>query len=55
MVQNGGSVKFLNGFFTANGIFPDDTYDADALKADFGALPDLKTLQATRKVNTKAS
>jgi quinohemoprotein ethanol dehydrogenase len=42
-------VKFLNGFFTADGLFPDDTYDADAVKLDFGPLPDLKTLQATRK------
>ena len=50
MVQNGGRVKFLNGFFTTNGIFPDDTYDAGALKPDFGPLPDLKTLQATRNV-----
>ena len=50
MVQNGGIVKFINGFFTANGIFPDDTYDAEALKRDFGPLPDLKSLQATRNV-----
>jgi quinohemoprotein ethanol dehydrogenase len=50
MVKNGGIVKYINGFFTANGIFPDDTYDAEALKKDFGPLPDLKTLQATRDV-----
>ena len=48
--ENGGIVKYLNGFFTTNGIFPDDTYDATALKRDFGPLPDLKTLQGTRKV-----
>jgi quinohemoprotein ethanol dehydrogenase len=50
MVQNGGIVKYINGFFTANGIFPDDTYDAEALKRDFGPLPDLKSLQAARDV-----
>ena len=50
MVKNGGIVNYINGFFTANGIFPDDTYDAEALKKDFGPLPDLKTLQATRDV-----
>ncbi len=50
LAQNGGRVKYLNGFFTTNGIFPDDTYDADALKQDFGPLPDRKALQATRKV-----
>jgi quinohemoprotein ethanol dehydrogenase len=50
LVANGGRVKYLDGFFTTNGIYPDDTYDADALKDDFGPLPALKTLQATRKV-----
>ena len=50
LVTNGGRVKFLEGFFDTNGIIADNTYDADALKADFGPLPDLKTLQATRKV-----
>ena len=50
IAHNGGIVKYLNGFFTTNGIFPDDTYDAAALKQDFGPLPELKTLQATRKV-----
>jgi quinohemoprotein ethanol dehydrogenase len=50
MSENGGIVKYLNGFFTTNGIFPDDTYDATALKKDFGPLPDLKTLQGTRNV-----
>ena len=50
MPENGGIVKYLNGFFTTNGIFPDDTYDAAALKQDFGPLPDLKTLQGTRNV-----
>jgi hypothetical protein len=28
MAHNGGSVKFLDGFFTANAVTPDDTYDA---------------------------
>jgi quinohemoprotein ethanol dehydrogenase len=50
MVKNGGIVKYINGFFSVNGIFPDDTYDAEALKKDFGPLPDLKSLQATRDV-----
>src|SRR5262249_31149104 len=48
--HNGGRGKYLNGFFTTNGIFPDDTYDAAALKPDFGPLPHLKTPQATRQV-----
>ena len=49
MVHNGGDVKFLDGFFTANGIFPDDSYDAGDLKHLFGPLPDLKDLKTTRK------
>jgi quinohemoprotein ethanol dehydrogenase len=48
MVHNGGDMKFLDGFFTANGIFPDDTYDAADLKHLFGPLPDRKDLRATR-------
>src|SRR6516162_176203 len=50
MVKNGGIVKYINGFFSVNGIFPDDTYDAAALKRDFGPLPDLNSLRATRDV-----
>jgi quinohemoprotein ethanol dehydrogenase len=50
MVKNGGIVKYINGFFSVNGIFPDDTYDAEALKRDFGPLPDLNSLRATRDV-----
>jgi quinohemoprotein ethanol dehydrogenase len=50
MAHNGGAVKFLDGFFTANGLFPDDTYDAGDLKRLFGPLPSLEDLKATRKV-----
>ena len=50
MLKNGGIVKYINGFFSANGIFPDDTYDAEALKRDFGLLPDLNSLRSTRDV-----
>jgi quinohemoprotein ethanol dehydrogenase len=50
MQHNGGRVKYLDGFFTVNGIFPDDTYDAAALKGLFGPVPDLQALKATRNV-----
>jgi quinohemoprotein ethanol dehydrogenase len=50
LAHNGGAVKFLDGFFTADGILADDTYNADDLKRLFGPLPDLKDLRATRKV-----
>ena len=49
LVHNGGRVKFFNSFFTAIGIIPDDSYDADALKPDFGPFPDKKTLEASHK------
>ncbi len=50
LAHNGGAVKFINSFFTANGIIPDDTYDAKALEPNFGPVPNLKTLRTTRKV-----
>ncbi|HLW25695.1 MAG TPA: PQQ-dependent dehydrogenase, methanol/ethanol family [Steroidobacteraceae bacterium] len=50
MAHNGGEVKFLDGFYTMNGIFPDETYDADALKPYYGPLPSLASIKATRTV-----
>jgi quinohemoprotein ethanol dehydrogenase len=49
MVGNGGTVKYIDGFFTVNGIFPDDTYSADDLRKMFGPMPDLKSLASMRK------
>jgi quinohemoprotein ethanol dehydrogenase len=50
MLHNGGRVKYLDGFFTVNGVYPDDTYDAAALKSLYGPVPDLQALKATRSV-----
>jgi quinohemoprotein ethanol dehydrogenase len=50
MQTSGGRMKYLDGFFTVQGLFPDDTYDADALKSLYGPLPELGALKATRKV-----
>jgi quinohemoprotein ethanol dehydrogenase len=50
MLHNGGQVKFIDGFYTVNGIFSDDSYDAGDLKHLFGPLPELKDIKATRKV-----
>ncbi len=50
MPHNGGRVKFLDGFFTANGILADDTYDADGLKRLYGTVPDMKEIKGARKV-----
>ena len=49
LAHNGGSVKFLNGFFTANSVFADDSYDAVAMEPYFGKMPDLATLKSKRK------
>ena len=51
MVHNGGDVKYLDGFFTANGIFPDENYNAADLRHLFGPLPDIKDIRAERKSN----
>ncbi len=50
MLHNGGTMKYLDGFFTVQGIFPDDTYDAAALKKLYGPVPDLHAIKAARKV-----
>jgi quinohemoprotein ethanol dehydrogenase len=50
LAHNGGEVKFLDGFFTTNGIFPDESYDAAGLKRLFGPLPARQQLEAERKV-----
>jgi len=49
--HNGGTVKFIDGFFTVNGIYPDDTYNAADVKELYGPLPDRKAIEADRKVN----
>jgi quinohemoprotein ethanol dehydrogenase len=51
LLHNGGTVKYIEGFFTVNGIFPDTSYDAAELKRLYGPLPDLKSIKAERKVD----
>ena len=48
MPDSGGKMKFVHGFFTTNGITPDDAYVAGDLKALFGTLPELKDIKAPR-------
>ena len=45
LATNGGRVKYVDGFFTVNGITPDDTYDPKSLKSLYGPLPPKKALQ----------
>jgi quinohemoprotein ethanol dehydrogenase len=45
---NHGELDHLEGFFNANGIIPDDTYDLPTLTRLYGPLPDKATLQKER-------
>jgi quinohemoprotein ethanol dehydrogenase len=47
---NGGAVKFLDGYFTANALIPDDTYAPADLKHLFGTVPTLEAIKAERPV-----
>jgi quinohemoprotein ethanol dehydrogenase len=53
LVKNGGSVGFLDGFFTIDGIVPDKAYDGASLASVFGRLPvyDGKHKKAPRVYN----
>ncbi|QUD89276.1 PQQ-dependent dehydrogenase, methanol/ethanol family [Phenylobacterium montanum] len=48
MEHNGGRVKYVNGFFSIEGFFPDENYSAADLKSLYGTLPELKQLQSER-------
>jgi len=48
MASNGGAVKFVDGFYTVNGIMPDDSYDPASLKSLYGPLPDITRLRQER-------
>ena len=50
MAHSGGAVRFLDGFFTANGIIPDYQYDAADNTRLYGKVPELAELQSERKV-----
>jgi quinohemoprotein ethanol dehydrogenase len=49
MAHNGGAVSYIDGFFTANGITPDDNYDPADLKRLFGPLPEVTSISGGRK------
>jgi len=51
LAHNGGAVKYIDGIFNANGIIPDDTYDAGDLKHLFGPLPDRQVIRTRRHKN----
>jgi quinohemoprotein ethanol dehydrogenase len=50
MLHNGSKLKFLQGFFTVQGIIPDDTFDAADATRIYGPVPDATTIKALRHV-----
>jgi quinohemoprotein ethanol dehydrogenase len=50
LLHNGGTVKYIDGFFTVNGIFADDTYSSADLLRLYGPLPDFKSIKESRHV-----
>jgi quinohemoprotein ethanol dehydrogenase len=48
--HNGGPLKYLEGFFTVQGIVPDDTYDASDATRIYGPVPDLAAVKSLRHV-----
>jgi len=48
MARNGGSVKYIDGFFTVNGIMPDAFYAPSDLRGMFGPLPAKEALGRTQ-------
>ena len=39
LAHNGGPMNYLEGFFTVQGVIPDDTYDSKDASRIFGPLP----------------
>ena len=50
LLHNGGKVRYLDGFFTVQGIIPDDTYDSVDATRLYGPVPDMRAIKAMRKV-----
>jgi quinohemoprotein ethanol dehydrogenase len=48
MAHNGGALAHLEGFFNADGVIPDETYDSAGMKRLFGPLPEKAELQKER-------
>jgi quinohemoprotein ethanol dehydrogenase len=50
LLHNGSKLKYVEGFFTVQGIIPDDTYDAKDSTRLFGPVPDEQAVKAARHV-----
>jgi quinohemoprotein ethanol dehydrogenase len=51
LLHNGSRVKYIEGFFTVQGIIPDDTYDPVDVARLFGPVPAREAIKAMRHVN----
>jgi quinohemoprotein ethanol dehydrogenase len=50
LLHNGSQVKFVDGFFTVQGLIPDDTYDPVDSARLYGPVPDTQAIAAMRHV-----
>jgi len=50
LAHNGGTVRFIDGFFTTNAIIADDTYHAADVRSLYGPLPSVASVEAMRHV-----
>jgi quinohemoprotein ethanol dehydrogenase len=50
LLHNGSKVKYVEGFFTVNGIIPDDTYDSKESARLWGPVPDEQAVKSARHV-----
>ncbi len=50
LLHNGSKLKYVEGFFTVQGIIPDDTYDSKDATRLFGPVPDEQAIKAARHV-----
>jgi quinohemoprotein ethanol dehydrogenase len=50
LLHNGSKVKYVEGFFTVQGLIPDDIYDAKDSARLYGPVPDEQTIKAMRHV-----
>ncbi len=51
LLHNGSKVQYIEGFFTAQGLIPDATYDSQDSTRLFGPVPDEAAIKAMRHVN----
>ena len=50
LLHNGSRVPYIEGFFTAQGLIPDDTYDSKDATRFYGPVPDEAAIKAMRHV-----